>query len=82
MVALVLALALATPPVDVHGTVVSVDRAHNLVVIHHDAHAGMPMAMDMAVRMRHRSALAQLKSGMPVRLLCDQTVNPWVCVRR
>jgi Cu/Ag efflux protein CusF len=82
MVALVLAIALAPPPVDVHGTVVSVDRAHNLVVVHHRAHAGMAMEMEMAVRMRDRSALAQLKPGTAVRLLCDQARNPWVCVRR
>jgi len=82
VVAFVLTLALATPLADLHGAVVSVDRAHNLVVIHHHAQAGMAMDMTMAVRMRDRAALAHLKPGTTVQLLCDTVPNPWVCVRR
>jgi Cu/Ag efflux protein CusF len=66
----------------IHGNVVSVDRAHNLVVIHHHAHAGMAMEMTMAVRMADPRALGRLRKGAFVELRCDEDQNPWVCVRR
>jgi Cu/Ag efflux protein CusF len=66
----------------IHGNVVSVDRAHNLVVIHHHAHAGMAMEMTMAVRMADPLTLAGLRKGAFVELRCDEGQNPWVCVRR
>ena len=67
---------------DVHGSVVSVDRAHNLVVVHHHAHEGMAMDMMMAVKMRDRHALDGLRKGQYVRLRCDARANPQVCVKR
>ncbi|HEX3467533.1 MAG TPA: copper-binding protein [Candidatus Elarobacter sp.] len=66
----------------IHGNVVSVDRAHDLLVIHHKAHAGMMMEMTMAVKMADRHALAGLRKGQFVELRCDESRNPWVCVRR
>lgn len=66
----------------IHGDVVSVDRAHDLVVIHHHAHAGMAMEMTMAVRMADPRALGRLHKGAFVELRCDERQNPWVCVMR
>jgi len=77
--ALTLALAFTSA---IHGNVVSVDRAHALLVIHHHAHAGMQMEMTMAVRMADPRALAGLRRGQFVELRCDERQNPWVCVRR
>lgn len=76
--AVVAAAALAVTS-EVHGNVVSVDRVHNLVVIHHRAHAGMAMEMTMAVRMKDRAQLASLRPGQVVRMRCDERANPWVC---
>lgn len=73
------ALAFTAP---VHGNVVSVDRAHDMLVIHHHAHAGMQMEMTMAVRMADPRVLARLRTGQFVELRCDERQNPWVCVRR
>ena len=64
-----------------HGDVVSVDRAHNLVLVRHRAQA-MMMEMTMAVRMADPRALAGLRKGVVVELRCDERRNPWVCVRR
>ncbi len=61
------------------GTIVAVDRPHNLVSVRHGPDAAMPMVMTMAVQMRVPRALASLKPGMVVRLRCDTTPNPWVC---
>jgi len=66
----------------IHGNVVAIDRAHGLVSVHHAAHAGMAMEMTMVVRMNDRRELARLRVGQFVRLQCDETRNPWVCVRR
>ena len=66
----------------IHGHVVAVDRAHNLVTVHHAAHAGMAIEMTMVVRMRDPRLLAGLARGQFVRLRCDERQNPWVCVRR
>ena len=66
----------------VHGNVVSIDPAHDLLVIHHHAQAGMQMEMTMAVRMADPRALAHLRRGAFVKLRCDERPNPWVCVRR
>lgn len=66
----------------IHGNVVSVDRPHNLLLIHHHAHVGMMMEMTMAVRMADPRALAGLRKGQFVELRCDESRNPWVCVRR
>jgi len=66
----------------IHGDVVAVDRAHNLISVHHSAHAGMRMEMTMVVRMHDPRELARLRTGQFVRLACDERQNPWVCVRR
>ncbi len=65
----------------IHGTIVAIDRAHNLVSVHHAAHAGMALDMTMVVRMRDARELVVLKRGQFVRLRCDERANPWVCVR-
>ena len=80
MIAAVLAAALATT--DVHGEVVSIDRAHNLVLVHHHSHSGMAMEMTMAVRLRDPRQLRTLKKGQFVHLRCDANANPYVCVKR
>ncbi len=66
----------------IHGNVVAIDRAHDLVSVHHHAHPGMPMEMTMVVRMHDPRELARLRVGQFVDLKCDETRNPWVCVRR
>ncbi|HTJ25048.1 MAG TPA: hypothetical protein VMA36_02685 [Candidatus Limnocylindria bacterium] len=73
-------LAAAAFTASIHGNVVSIDRVHNLLVVHHHAHEGMAMEMTMAVRLRDPRRLARLQKGEFVRLRCDQDVNPWVCV--
>jgi Cu/Ag efflux protein CusF len=67
---------------DVHGEVVSVDRAHRLVMVHHHAHEGMRMEMTMAVKLRDDRQLTTLHKGQFVRLRCDPRSNPYVCVIR
>jgi Cu/Ag efflux protein CusF len=67
---------------DLHGEVVSVDRAHRLVVVHHHAHEGMRTEMMMAVRLRDDRQLAALHKGQFVQLRCDPRSNPYVCVVR
>jgi Cu/Ag efflux protein CusF len=67
---------------DVHGEVVSVDRAHRLVMVHHHAHEGMRMEMTMAVKLRDDRQFATLHKGQFVRLRCDPNSNPYVCVIR
>lgn len=83
MLALVLlaagTLAAAPPVADLHGNVVRYDRDSGLLVVHHHAHAGMAMDMEMAVRLRDPHAAARLKPGQFVRLQCDARPNPWVC---
>jgi Cu/Ag efflux protein CusF len=75
-----LVVGAATPaPTTITGTVVAVDRAHNLLSVEHGAEPGMPMAMTMVVRLRAPRTLATLKPGVRVRLRCDATPNPWVC---
>jgi Cu/Ag efflux protein CusF len=75
-----LLLAAATYAASIHGNVVSIDRAYNLLVVHHHAHAGMGIEMTMAVRMRDPRQLERLQKGEYVKLSCDQSVNPWVCI--
>ena len=83
MVILAAVVAAATVfTADLHGEVVSVDRAHRLVVVHHHAHEGMRMEMMMAERLRDESQLAALHKGQFVRLQCDPRSNPYVCVMR
>ena len=84
MVALVAAavLAAATPYVaEIHGEVRSVDRAHNLLVIHHHAHEGMEMEMTMAVKMKDPRQLDGVRAGQTIKLRCDERRNPWICVK-
>ena len=84
MVALLAALTIAaTGPyvAEIHGVVRSVDRAHNLLVVHHQAHAGMAMEMTMAVKMKDPRELAGLRPGQTIKLRCDERRNPWVCVK-
>lgn len=84
MVALLAAavIAAATPYIaHIHGEVRSVDRAHNLLVIHHRAHAGMEMEMTMAVKLKDPRQLASLRPGQTISLRCDERRNPWVCVK-
>jgi Cu/Ag efflux protein CusF len=66
---------------EVHGEVVSVDRAHQLVVVHHRAHSGMGMEMMMAVKLRDARQLAGVRKGQQIRLRCDPSANPYVCVK-
>ena len=66
----------------IHGNVVSIDRAHDLLLIHHHAHAGMRAEMTMAVRMANPRELSAMRVGAFVQLRCDEARNPWVCVRR
>lgn len=73
-------LAAAAYSTSIHGNVVSIDHAHNLLVVHHYAQAGMNMEMTMAVRMHDPRQLNHLQKGEFVRLRCDQSTNPWVCV--
>lgn len=80
LAAVVAATALATA--DVHGEVVSVDRVHHLVVVHHHAHEGMRVEMMMAVKLRDVRQLEALHKGQYVRLRCDASSNPYVCVVR
>jgi Cu/Ag efflux protein CusF len=79
--AILLAAALlgAAPLADVHGNVVRYDRGSGLLLVHHHPHAGMEMAMTMAVRVRDPHAAARLRPGPFVRLRCDARPNPWVC---
>lgn len=65
----------------IHGNIVSIDRAHNLLVVHHRPHAGMGMEMTMAVRMRDSGQLKGLQKGEYVKLRCDDRSNPWICVK-
>jgi Cu/Ag efflux protein CusF len=74
-----MAVAAASSMTTITGTIVAVDRPHNLVSVRHGPDAAMPMVMTMAVQMRVPRALASLKPGMVVRLHCDTTPNPWVC---
>ena len=67
---------------DLHGEVVSVDRAHRLVVVHHHAHQGLRMETMMAVKLRDERELSALHKGQFVRLRCDPRSNPYVCVVR
>jgi Cu/Ag efflux protein CusF len=75
-----LVVAAAAYAAAVHGNVVSVDRAHDLLVVHHHAHQGMEMEMTMAVRLHDRHQLEGLRKGQFVHLRCDESVNPWVCI--
>ncbi|HYZ16560.1 MAG TPA: copper-binding protein [Candidatus Acidoferrum sp.] len=76
-----LLLAASLYNASIHGNIVSIDRAHNLLVVHHKPHAGMGMEMTMAVQMRDPSQLKGLQKGEFVKLRCDQNANPWICVR-
>jgi Cu/Ag efflux protein CusF len=80
LASVVAAAALATA--DVHGEVVSVDRVHHLVVVHHHAHDGMRIEMMMAVKLRDERQLKALHKGQFVQLRCDPRSNPYVCVVR
>jgi Cu/Ag efflux protein CusF len=74
-------LAASVYTASIHGNVISIDRAHNFLVVHHHAHAGMGTEMTMAVRMRDPGQLKGLQKGEYVKLRCDQRSNPWICVR-
>jgi Cu/Ag efflux protein CusF len=80
MIALSFSLAAAAPSADLHGTVRGIDRAHDFLTVHHAAHAGMMMEMTMAVKLRDPRALDRLHVGDQVKLKCDASVDPWVCV--
>lgn len=73
-------LAAAVYSASIHGNVVSIDRPHNLLVVHHHAHQGMGMEMTMAVRMHDPRQLDRVQKGEFVQLRCDQSANPWICV--
>jgi len=74
-------VAAAVALAEVHGEVVSVDRVHQLVIVHHRSHPGMGMEMMMAVKLRDPRQLAGLKKGQQIRLRCDPNANPYTCVK-
>ena len=76
-----LAVATAAPTMSntaqIHGRIVSIDRASGTFQIHHDPFPLMPMAMTMPVKPKNPADLASLHVGEIVNVTVDTTIDPW-----
>ncbi len=64
----------------IHGTILTLDRAHNVARIHHAATETMP-ASDKTCRLRRRDVLQTLHVGDTIEAFADTMHSPWMLDR-
>lgn len=76
---LALTLAVTSPSTiaHIHGTIVSIDRAHGTFMIHHEPFALMPMSMTMQVEPVRRADVRKLYVGEVIYATVDTATVPW-----
>jgi Cu/Ag efflux protein CusF len=75
--ALTLAATSPSAVAHIHGTIVSIDRAHGTFMIHHDPFALMPMSMTMQVEPVRRADIRKLYVGEVIYATVDTATVPW-----
>jgi Cu/Ag efflux protein CusF len=75
--ALTLAATSPSAIAHIHGTIVSIDRAHGTFTIHHDPFPLMPMSMTMQVEPVQHADLRKLHVGEVIFATIDTSIVPW-----
>jgi Cu/Ag efflux protein CusF len=75
--ALTIAVTSPSAIAHIHGTIVSIDRAHGTFTIHHEPFPLMPMSMTMQVEPVRHADLRKLHVGEVIYATVDTTIVPW-----